>query len=147
MGRSIRDSLLAGMVWIFAWCRPTRSMAARMALSSGAWVNLISTSVPPRNSMPSGMPCQNSMENTPATLNTSEKARKYHFLPRKSMFGLRKNSTLCRSPLSDAERFASLVAAQDPVKNHARNEHGGKQIGDQPKRQGNGKPFDRPGAE
>ena len=29
----------------------------------------------------------------PATLKTSEKARKYHFLPRKSMFGLRKNST------------------------------------------------------
>src|SRR5258708_32015139 len=37
--------------------------------------------------------CQKSMENTPATLNSSEKARKYHFLPRKSMLGLRKNST------------------------------------------------------
>jgi hypothetical protein len=28
------------------------------------------------------------MENTPATLKTSENARKYHFLPRKSMLGL-----------------------------------------------------------
>jgi hypothetical protein len=33
------------------------------------------------------------MENMPATLNTSEKARKYHFFPRKSIFVLRKNST------------------------------------------------------
>jgi hypothetical protein len=39
------------------------------------------------------MPCQNNMENIPATLNTREKARKYHFFPRKSMFVLRKNST------------------------------------------------------
>jgi hypothetical protein len=38
------------------------------------------------------------MENIPATLNTREKARKYHFLPRKSMFGLRKNSTGCFAP-------------------------------------------------
>jgi hypothetical protein len=38
------------------------------------------------------------MENTPATLNTNEKARKYHFLPRKSMFGFRKNSTLSLNP-------------------------------------------------
>jgi hypothetical protein len=30
----------------------------------------------------------------PATLKIREKARKYHFLPRKSIFGLRKNSTL-----------------------------------------------------
>src|SRR6266849_414573 len=38
------------------------------------------------------------MESTPATLNTREKARKYHFFPRKSMFGLRKNSTLLETP-------------------------------------------------
>src|SRR5581483_7647084 len=42
--------------------------------------------------MPSGIPCQKSIESTPATLKISEKAMKYHFLPRKSMFGLRKNS-------------------------------------------------------
>src|SRR5437868_2519448 len=33
-------------------------------------------------------------EITPATLKISEKAMKYHFLLRKSIFGLRKNSTL-----------------------------------------------------
>src|SRR5258708_36083712 len=43
--------------------------------------------------MPSGRPCQNSIEQTPAMLNISEKAMKYHFLPRKSILGLRKNST------------------------------------------------------
>src|SRR5215469_5427656 len=64
-----------------------------MASLLGAWENLTYTSVPPRKSTPKGIPCQKSMESTPATLNTSEKARKYHFFPRKSMFGLRKNST------------------------------------------------------
>jgi hypothetical protein len=44
--------------------------------------------------MSSGMPCQNSIEQTPATLKTSENAMKYHFLPRKSMFGFLNNSTL-----------------------------------------------------
>src|SRR5215471_939348 len=73
--------------------KSARSRAERMALSSGGWENFTYTSVPPRKSTPSGMPCQNSMEMTPATLNTNEKARKYHFFPRKSMFGLRKNST------------------------------------------------------
>ena len=85
---------------------------------------------------PNGMPCQNSMENKPATLKTREKARKYHFFPRKSMFALRKNSTYTeprfltitisgnglRLPtleLPDAQRFAALLSAQDPVKNHA----------------------------
>jgi hypothetical protein len=34
------------------------------------------------------------MEISPATLNISEKVRKYHFLPRKSIFVLRKNSTV-----------------------------------------------------
>src|ERR1700722_2160285 len=65
-----------------------------MALSSGVCENFTYTSVPPRKSTPYGMWCQNNIENSPATLNTSEKARKYHFLPRKSMFVLRKNSTL-----------------------------------------------------
>src|ERR1700693_1918151 len=110
-------------------------MDARMALSSGVWENLTSIKVPPRKSIPSGTPCQNSMENTPATLNTRENARKYHFLPRKSMFGLRKNSTPLRTPflcprystpdeasgatsalpLSYAQRFAALFAGQQPV--------------------------------
>src|SRR5579864_1024560 len=38
--------------------------------------------------------CQNNMDPIPATLKISEKARKYHFLPRKSMLVLRNNSTL-----------------------------------------------------
>src|SRR5271168_1606918 len=67
-------------------------MAARSALSSGVCENFTYTRVPPRKSTPYGIPCQNNMENKPATLNTREKARKYHFLPRKSMLVLRKNS-------------------------------------------------------
>src|SRR5580658_8072931 len=121
-------------------------MAARIASSFGACENLTWTRVPPRKSMPRGMPCQNSIESTPARLKTSEKARKYHFLPRKSMFGLRKNSTLGRAPselfqrphiawvapafyqpcqptspleLSNAESFASLMTPEYPIKNHA----------------------------
>src|SRR5271163_141695 len=67
-------------------------MAARNALSSGGCENFTYTRVPPRKSTPYGMWCQNNIEKTPATLNTREKARKYHFLPRKSMLVLRKNS-------------------------------------------------------
>src|SRR6266496_5552083 len=44
--------------------------------------------------MSRGMPCQNTMESSPATLKINEKAMKYHFLPRKSIFALLKNSTL-----------------------------------------------------
>src|SRR5580704_17887122 len=73
-------------------------MAARNALSSGVCENFTYTSVPPRKSTPYGMWCQNNMENRPATLNTREKARKYHFFPRKSILVLRKNSTCCLAP-------------------------------------------------
>src|ERR1700691_1835273 len=112
-------------------------MAARRALSSGVCENFTYTRVPPRKSTPYGMPCQNSMENMPATLKTSEKARKYHFFPRKSMFVLRKNSTEYY-PLSDlwfrslnAQRLTAFFPAQDPVEDHARNEYGGEQVGQQ----------------
>src|SRR6266702_2427540 len=56
--------------------------------------------------MSRGMPCQNTMESSPATLKISEKAMKYHFLPRKSMFALLKNSTLLKplQPLSFRRR-------------------------------------------
>src|SRR5436853_7710383 len=72
--------------------RPALSMAERMAFRSGGWVNLTSTTVPPRNSTPNGTPCQKTMLRTPATLKISEKARKYHLYFRKRIFGLRKNS-------------------------------------------------------
>src|ERR1700738_2568125 len=49
------------------------------------------------------------MENTPATLNSNEKARKYHFLPRKSMFGFRKNSTLSSNPSLATQSPASFA--------------------------------------
>src|ERR1700722_7845968 len=81
------------MRWFLASRRPARSRAARIVLSSGGCENLTVTSVPPRKSTPQGIWCQNSIENTPATLKISEKARKYHFFPRKSMLVLRKNST------------------------------------------------------
>src|SRR5436853_2521491 len=77
------------------------------------------------------------MDKIPATLNTKEKARKYHFFPRKSMFGWRRKSTSYQGPFYEsensapnlnAERFAALLAAQQPVENHSRNEHRGKQV-------------------
>ncbi len=68
------------------------STPRRMAFSSGECENFTYTRVPPRKSTPHGMWCQNRMENKPATLKISEKARKYHFFPRKSMLVLRKNS-------------------------------------------------------
>src|SRR6266702_8431593 len=71
-------------------------MAARIALSWGSCENFTYTRVPPRKSMPRGMPCQKSIDRIPATLKTSDKAMKYHFLPRKSMFALLKNSTLLK---------------------------------------------------
>src|SRR5438445_9447323 len=95
------------------------------------------------------MPCQNAMESTPATLKISEKVRKYHFFPRKSIFVFLKNSTLLSIPSKislwslvagrpdcivhfsfandyrpptalNAQRFAPLLPAQHPIKNHAR---------------------------
>src|SRR5580693_58464 len=73
------------------------------------------------------------IEVRPATLKIREKARKYHFLPRKSMFVLRKNSTA--SPLY-TQRFATLVAVEDGVENYARNEDRGEQVCQQTEAQG-----------
>ena len=101
------------------------------------------------------------MDMRPATLNTSENARKYHFLLRKSMFVLRKNSTRPKPLLSssnagtpklvpdpfrhelDAQCLAPLFAAQHPVKNDAGDENSGKQISQQAERQSHGKAFHR----
>src|SRR5882762_1476388 len=129
-------------------CRPALSNVTRSRSSSGVLANFTYTSVPPRKSTLNGTPCQNSMENTPATLNTSEKARKYHFLPRKSIFVSRKNST-CPNPLRIAvdlntERFAAFLFAQNPIENYARNKHRRKQVRQQTKNQGDGKSLDRP---
>src|SRR5215471_12172510 len=90
------------------------------------------------------MPCQNSIENTPATLNTSEKARKYHFLPRKSMLVLVNSCTA--SPLN-AQRLATLVAVENAVEDDARDEYRRKQIGQKTKAQRHGKPANRAGSE
>src|SRR5271168_5113649 len=108
-------------------CRPARSMAARMASSFGGCENFTYTSVPPRKSTPSGIPCQKKIESKPATLKINEKAMKYHFLPRKSILGSRKNSTLLPTPSLhqfldinvslNAQRFSALLPAQHPVKN------------------------------
>src|SRR5580700_9389423 len=113
------------------------------------------------------------MENSPATLKISEKVRKYHFFPRKSMFVFLKNSTLLTVPSksvvgrservvlfytandrrpstndcsSNTQRFAALLAAQHPIKNRARYKHRGKQIRGQAKDQGRGETLDRPRA-
>src|ERR1022692_4066812 len=119
-------------------------MAARSALSSGVCENFTYTRVPPRKSTPYGMPCQNAMENKPATLNTSEKARKYHFLPRKSMLVLRNNSTA--SPLN-AQWLATLMATENELENHARDEHRGEQVGRQTEAEGHSKSFHWAGSE
>src|SRR6516225_1005802 len=76
---------------------PARSMALRISLRLGVSANFTYTSVPPLKSTPNGMPCQKKIESSPATLKINEKARKYHFLPRKSILVLRNNSTA--SPL------------------------------------------------
>src|SRR5208337_3651375 len=68
-------------------------MAERIWPRSGVSANFTYTSVPPLKSTPKGMPCQKKIESSPATLKISEKARKYHFLPRKSILVLRNNST------------------------------------------------------
>src|SRR3974390_1487775 len=91
-------------------------MAERIWLRSGVSANFTYTRVPPLKSTPKGMPCQKKMESNPATLKTNEKARKYHFLPRKSMLVLRNNSTA--NPLRK-----TLAPSQSP--SVARLHHGG----------------------
>src|ERR1700735_5835828 len=88
--------------------------------------------------------CQNSMEQIPATLKMSEKARKYHFLPRKSMLVLRNNSTA--SPLN-AQRFATLMAVENSFENDSRHKHRSEQIGRQTEAEGHSKTLHRPGSE
>src|ERR1035437_10140476 len=84
------------------------------------------------------------MEQIPATLKTSEKARKYHFLPRKSILVLRNNSTA--SPLN-AQWLATLMATENELENHARYEDRGEQVGCQTKAEGHSKSFHRTGSE
>src|SRR5271166_3329789 len=94
-------------------------MAARICSRFGVSANFTYTRVPPLKSTPKGMPCQKKIESSPATLKTREKARKYHFLPRKSMLVLRNNSTA--SPLRKL-RFSRVPA---PGSNHSPRRHGG----------------------
>src|SRR5579859_226355 len=137
-----------------ALCSPTLSMALRIALRSGALANFTSTVVPLLNSTPVGIWCQKSIEKTPATLKISENARKYHFLPRKSMFVFLKNSTCFtfvknrRTRLaSDAQGLAALFALQAGVEDHAGDENSGKNIGQQTKSQRDCKSLHGSGAE
>ncbi len=102
--------------WMVAFFRPARSSSARMASTLGFWVNLTSTTVPPRKSMPSGMWCQNSMEAMPAREKISEKARKYHFLLRKSILVLRNSSTVEAFYPRSAGSSKFLVASQTRLK-------------------------------
>src|SRR5271165_1916914 len=119
-------------------------MAERIWFRSGVLANFTYTSVPPLKSTPNGMPCQKKIESNPATLKINEKARKYHFLPRKSILVLRNNSTA--SPLN-TQSLATLVAIEDGVENHARNKDGSKKVRCQTKAQGHGKSAHRAGSE
>src|SRR5215469_16306412 len=123
---------------------PARSIAARISFRSGVSANLTYTRVPPLKSTPNGMPCQKKIESNPAMLKINEKARKYHFLPRKSMLELRKNSTAY--PLY-AQRFPALVAAEDAVENHARYKDRGEQVRRKTEAQRDSKPAHRAGPE
>src|ERR1019366_10090988 len=80
-----------------------------MADTFGVCAYFTYTSVPPRKSTPSGPPCQNAMEHSPATLKISEKTRKYHFFPRKSMLVSLKNSTLRTIPSKSVVGRQSIV--------------------------------------
>src|ERR1039458_9168425 len=88
--------------------------------------------------------CQNNMEQIPATLKTSEKARKYHFLPRKSILVLRNNSTA--SPLN-AQWLATLMATENELENYARDEDRGEQVCRQTEAEGHSKSFHWAGPE
>src|SRR6516165_9490784 len=107
-------------------------MALRISLRLGVSANFTYTSVPPLKSTPRGIPCQKKIESSPATLKIKEKARKYHFLPRKSILVLRNNSTA--SPLN-AQRLATLVAIENAVEDDARYENRRKQVGQKTKAQ------------
>src|SRR6516162_4302077 len=120
---------------------PARSRSRRIASRFGVWANFTYTSVPPLKSIPSGNgePVRTQrvpIEIRPATLKIREKARKYHFLPRKSMLVLRKNSTA--SPLN-TQSLATLVAAEDGFENDPRHKHRGEQVRQQTKTQRDGK--------
>src|ERR1039458_9589754 len=113
------------------------------------------------------------MEPMPATLKISENARKYHFLPRKSMFVLRNSSTskpqksFCspsgdcaecvggegldpgrrQLPLVgwlDTQCLAALMTIQVGIENHARDEYRGKQVREQTEAQRDRKALHRP---
>src|SRR5437879_6700670 len=87
------------------------------------------------------MPCQNIMLRMPATLKISEKPRKYHFFPRKSMLVLRKNSIGL-----NAQRFSSFFSLQPGIENHSRHKHRGKDVGEQAEGERDGESAHRPGA-
>src|SRR5580704_2519733 len=90
------------------------------------------------------MPCQKKIDVSPATLKIREKARKYHFLPRKSMLVLRNNSTA--SPL-DTQCLATLMAVENGFENYPRNEDRSEQVGRQTDAEGHGESAHRPGPE
>jgi hypothetical protein len=62
------------------------------------------------------MPCQNAMDSSPATLKISEKVRKYHFFPRKSMFVFLKNSI--KTPSFKVSRFQGFKVVRATDRTH-----------------------------
>src|SRR5438270_9191909 len=94
------------------------------------------------------MPCQKKMESRPATLKISEKPRKYHFLPRKSMLVFLNNSTDIFVPnWLDADCLSYLLAVQIGVEDHARYKDRSEDVGQKTKGQRDGKAPHWPGAE
>src|SRR5271165_970270 len=90
------------------------------------------------------MPCQKKMDSNPATLKMSEKARKYHFLPRKSILVLRNNST---ASLLNTQCLATLVAVENGLENDPRHKDRREQVGRQTKAEGHSEAAYRAGAE
>src|ERR1700738_1951499 len=99
------------------------------------------------------------MLSTPATEKIRENPRKYHFFPSQSIFVVRNNSKLTPKPSAapiearnlsenlNRQCRAALLLLQNRVEDHTRDQHRGKQIGEQTERQSHGKSTHRTRAE
>src|SRR4051812_4209845 len=123
----IMNSLLAAgpTPCTFSSFTPALPIASRIWSSCTGSLNFTVTMVPPLKSTFKGMPCQNNIDKSPATVTTSEKPRKYHFFDIQSTFTSRNNSTLVPFQKSelDAYRLATLLTRDVRIKDDARNKH------------------------
>src|SRR5260370_41557443 len=132
-------------------CPAARSNPWGSWSSFGVWLNANRICVPPLKSTPSGIWCQNRMLNTPATEKIRENPRKNHFFPSQSIFVVRNSSKLTPKPSAaplearnlsknlNRQCRAAFLLLQNRVEDDTRDQHRGKQIGEQPEGQRHGK--------